>query len=620
MERAARVLDGAVIVIDAVSGVQAQTQTVWKQIRKQSVSAVAFVNKMDRSGASFRRTVASIRKKLSCNAVPIQMPIGAEDSFEGCIDLLMMRRITWVDPNQQQKQGAARTPVPATVEPLRKDADAEEYDAALRARHVMLEAIAEADEEFFEYFMSMDAEADGEWATSLPVILAALRRCCTRGDLVPTLCGAALRGKGVEPLLDSVLAFLPSPLDRPAVEVVKKNTGETRTFDASADDLCAMAFKVTHDAARGPLIFTRVYSGQLKPKQVLFNSSQGKKERVNQLLEVSGDDLDSMPFCGPGSVCCIVGLKHTTTGDTLVADGSILKNYVLSGLTVPPPVFSLSIEPELQSQQAELDEALRILCMEDPSLRVETNKESGQLLIHGIGELHLEIVCDRLQRQFGLQVTTGRSYVAYRESLDSSVSPIEESFTFDKTIGGKRMFAGIDFHVTVAGGTAEPVFSISKTTQKSLSAEEFNALNDALNDGLQRGPRGYPIVGLNVTVQSVMKDSDTSPGALRACAVSFLNHMLRSNSLLLLEPIMHLEVEAPERYVGDILSDLTVERRAHVGEVNAGVDVKHVIHAEVPLSTMLGYASKLRSMTQGEGTFSTEYSGHQAVDPSLALL
>ena len=612
VERSARVLDGSVIIVDAVSGVQAQTQTVWKQVQKQHIPSIAFVNKMDRDGASFQRTIASLRSKLGANAVPIQLPVGAEETFSGVIDLISMRQFDW-------GVGAgtgSRSPV---VQQL--SADGAHYESALAQRTQLLESIAELDEPFMEKYL----EATAEQPLSTGDVLDALRRVCLQGALVPVLSGASLRGKGVEPLLDSILAFLPSPLDNRPFRAVHKDSAAVKELSAQSPELCALAFKVTHDAARGPLVFARVFSGSINAKHSLFNASQGRKERINQLLQVSADDLATMPQCGPGEVCCIVGLKHTSTGDTLVTDGGPLSKYVLDGLTVPPPVFALAVEPERTSQQDELEEALRIMCTEDPSLKLDVNAESGQTMIRGIGELHLEIVIDRLKRQFNLEVTTGKAYVAYREGIEARRRSFERRFTYDRMLGPKRMYAVLTFDVRASGVIADPIVVIDKPVKTALTADEFIGLHDGLQAALARGPRGFPVVGIEVTVTAVEKDADTSVGSLRACAALFVNDLLTGNDRLLLEPVMSVEVELPERFVGDVLSDLTVQRRAQIKEITTGGAVdssnsKHVIFAQVPLAAMLGYATTLRSMTQGEGSFSAEYSTHLPVDPSIADL
>jgi elongation factor G len=584
-------------------------------VRKQGIPSVAFINKMDRDGASFDRTVLSIRNKLGANPVPIQMPLGGEETFSGIVDLISMRKFDW----GASSASTSRTPPAPAVSQLA--ADDPLYEEAIQRRTEMLESIAELDEAFMERYLEVAEEGPEALLSALQTreVLDAIRRSCLRSAMIPVLCGASLRGKGVEPLLDSVLAFLPSPLDCRPFRASHKDSGATKELTSKSPELCALAFKVTYDAARGPLVYVRVFSGTLSAKNALYNSSHEKRERINQLLAVSADDLCALEHCEPGEVCCLVGLKHTSTGDTLVADHSPLRQYVLEGLTVPPPVFSLAVEPERISQQADLEEALRIMATEDPSLKVEVSAESGQTLIRGIGELHLEIVIDRLKRQFNLEVSTGAAYVAYREALEEQPGTQTRSFTYDRTVAGKRLFAGLTFEVESTGAVADPVLAVNKELKGALAADEHLALVDALQSAFLRGPRGYPVVGVNVRVVAVERDSDTSAGALRACVSQFVHQLLSSENRVILEPVMAMEIELPEECVGDVLSDLTVQRRAQIREIETATDHKHTLHAVVPLATMLGYASVLRSMTKGEGSFSAEYATHIPVDMSLVL-
>lgn len=411
VERSARVLDGVILVIDSVSGVQAQTQTVWKQTRKQKIPAICFMNKMDRDGANFVRAVASVRQKLGANAVPIQIPVTRKDEFVGVVDLMTLTVIEWTGRSGSVSQYQKPTFRPLTT------GDAI-YEEAVAARQQMIEALAENDEVLMEQYLA----SNGDDVYSEHDLTLALRRTCLQGTVIPTICGASLRGRGVEPILDSIVSFLPSPLDRPpSVAVHRSDPTKKKLISPTSPDLCALAFKVVDDKERGALVFVRTYAGTLVAKQTLFNPTRGKRERINQLLSISADDFESIPELGAGNVACIVGLKDTVTGDTLVSDRGPLEDYVLDGLTVPEAVYSLAIEPEKSSQTAELERALKSLMMEDPSLRVDSDKESGQTMLRGLGELHLEIVCDKLLRQFRIEVATGKAYVAYRVSLFSLI-------------------------------------------------------------------------------------------------------------------------------------------------------------------------------------------------------
>lgn len=616
VERCARVLDGVVLIIDAVSGVQAQTRTVWKQTRRNDLPAILFVNKMDRLGSHYQRALDSVISKLYTNVVSIQLPVGEEDKFEGVIDLITLKKHTY------------EMHTDATI----SDLNEEELALALPAREAMLESLAECDESFMDSYLhwsendSLHNLQDEQLTQS---IVETLRELTLSGEVIPALCGASLRGKGVDAVLDAVQAYLPSPLDRPPVEAVRQmsdaNDNDSsadvpmQSIDVDSSEFCSLAFKIIHDPMRGPLVFVRTYAGLLKERQVLYNATQQKKERVNQILHVSADELDQTSSLGAGEVACLVGLKHTKTGDTLVTNRGKLMKYVLKGLHLPAQVFALSIEPERTSQQQELEDALEILCMEDPSLIFEIDAESGQNLLRGLGELHLEIVVDKLMRRFNIEVTTGDAYIAYRESLDfleGNEEAMTQTQVYDRTISLKRLYSQASLTLTPLSNPQEPAsLIISDQVKSSLSVEEMEALSDGLQAGLDRGPRGYPVLGLTVIVNEIGKDIDTTPGAIRANASSLLNKMLSGQNQALLEPLMRLELEVPSAYVGDVLSDLTVKRRAHILEIgmmeedndNHNPYLNNCIIAQVPLANMLGYATIIRSMTQGEGSFSMEF-------------
>ena len=598
VERSVRVLDGAVIIIDAVSGVQSQTRTVWKQARKQNIPAVAFVNKMDRTGASFERAVDSLKQKLNANVLPIQLEVGSEENFQGVIDLLTMTKIIWNNANTASRP---------KVEKLIMTDD--EFQKATNARRALIELVAELDDDFMQIYFDYAEKLDD---IKIEDIIKAIKRCCVKGVAVPALCGSSLKGKGVESLLDAIIAFLPSPLERPPAVAVNSLNGDKVEISANSDKCCALAFKVVHDQARGNMVYVRTYAGILHAKQVIQNSSRNIKERSNQLLRVSADDYTSVSSLGPGQVGCIIGLKHTFTGDTLVSDKGPLHSFTLEGLTVPRPVFSLSIEPEKTSQQADLENALNILKLEDPSLQVDIDKESGQTMLRGIGELHLEIVCDKLRRQFNIEVTTGKAYVNYRERINESFGSIESRYVYDRTIGGKRMFAALLLEIVPLGTCDDPEVVVLENVKKVMSAEDYSSLIDGIQSSFHKGKNGFPVVGLKAIVKEFDKDTDTTSGAIRACAALLLDKIYDGGGHELLEPIMTLEAEIPTQFVGDVLSDITIKRR---GQINEIVPNEHMnlISAKVPLEAMLGYATAIRSITQGEGTFSLEYLEHLPV-------
>jgi elongation factor G len=469
VERSARVLDGAVVVIDAVAGVQAQTMTVWKQIKRQSIPAVAFVNKMDRDGASFIKAEASLRERLGVTTVPIQLPIGEESEFSGVVDLIGMNRIVW------EPVAGGTTKQLMMIEPTvsKLTSDGEFYDAAVEARMVMLESVAELDAKFQDIYL----EAEDQLTIRETDIISALRRLCLLNAVVPMLCGSALKGKGVHSVLDSILGFLPSPEDRPPYEARNITSGEIKSMNSQSPHLCALAFKVVQDKARGRMVFIRIYSGTLNAKQMLLNTTQNGKERINQMLRVDANEYEVLNTAGPGSIVCLIGLKNTVTGDTLVDERGTLKNHKLHGLSIPRAVYSVAIEPEKSSDQTRLEEALAILQIEDPSLQVEVNSESGQTLLQGIGELHIEIVCDKLKRQHNLEVCQSRAYVAFRESI-ADADKKSYSHTYDRTIGGKRMFAGLTVQITT-GNLAEAgdcTFELDPLVRESLPHDDSEAL------------------------------------------------------------------------------------------------------------------------------------------------
>jgi elongation factor G len=612
VERASRVLDGVVVIVDAVSGVQSQTQTVWKQTRKQSIPAIAFINKMDRIGADFDRSLKSLKKKLSMNVVPIQLPIGNEDTFSGVIDLLTLNKVIWGIGSENMKNKTR--PSEPVITPL--EIDDPLYNEALGLRRNMIESLSEFDDEMMDQYL--EDTSDKLDSFDIKYLVASIRKNCVIGNIVPAMSGASLRGKGVEPLLDALISFLPSPLDRPpSVAINTLDKSKIKSLTPSSKELCALAFKVVYDASRGPLVYVRTYSGSLEVKQVLHNSTRNTKERVNQLLLVSADDLEQIDKIGPGNVACLVGLKNTVTGDTLVLDKGPIHSYVLDGLQIPKPVFSIAIEPEKSSQQKELEGILKILLLEDPSLCVDIGKESGQTLLRGLGELHLEIVCDRIRREFNIDVTTGKTYIAYRETMNVENGIIEKRFVYDRTMGTKRMFSAITIQATPTGDNSEPTIILDELMKHKLQKDENIALIEGIKESFTRGLKGFPVVGIDLKVIDVERDTDTTIGSVRACSSIIISNLLRDSNHVILEPIMLAEIDVPIKYVGDVLQDLTVKRRGLIKEVTVSPHY-HQISVHVPLSSMLGYATGIRSMTQGEGSFSMEYVEHKEVD--LALL
>lgn len=609
---ATRVLDGCVLLVDAVSGVQCQTKTVWRKIAGRQLPAVAFVNKMDRVGADLLKTVESIREQLDTNPVLLQLPLLDDDNFEGVIDLISKTVFKWPLTNAKS---SSLPPVP-TVEMLSTShSHYEQYEVM---RKQLLDSLTEVDDEFMELCL----EADFDSLTPKEIV-PAIRRATLQRKVLPVFCGAALKGKGIHALLDGVISFLPSPADLSPVVLEKQDTKEKREVNhQQTKELCALAFKVVHDTMKGLLVYTRVFSGTLHSKDSIYNTLNGKAERVHQVLSISGEDFAPLMDAGPGSVCCLIGLKNTKAGDTIVTEGSRLRAYSMQGMTIPKPVFSLAVEPESAAKQKDLEAALKILALEDPSLQVDIEEESGQLVLRGLGELHLEIVCDKLRRQHRVQVYTGKTYIGYRETLKAETEGLSIHAVYDRVIEGKRLFAQFDLAFKYVGGTGDATFSIDEKLKSSLTADEYSALVDSLRNSLTRGPKGYPVVGIDITVKSCgMDGAQSTPGAIRACISTNIAHTLASTQYQqLLEPIMMLEIEVPDKFVGDVVSELSAKRRAQELEIrNVGASNSIVI-AKVPLQAILGYATSLRSMTQGEGVFTAEYCNHTPVNMSDVAL
>ncbi|CAM9312653.1 unnamed protein product [Ectocarpus sp. 13 AM-2016] len=684
VERCARVLDGAVLVLDGVAGVQAQTETVWRTAQKHEIPAIAFVNKLDRQGADFKHVLGTLERRLGVLPLPLQarapMPVGTGTDFVGMVDLVTMTAVLYQAgaDGLGKMRASARDSVTFVTLPLdhANDIFPGTVKRANAARQELLWALADADEAFAELVLERDQRGGGGsddangGLYSLPEILSAVRRVCLSRAAVPVLCGSSLRGIGVEPLLDSVSTFLPSPLDRPRPTGVvrepasrsgggggkKRRRGEgagvraaggagaTGTeegavfeVDPLQDDLVAFVFKVTHDKQRGLLSFFRVYSGALEAKVSMYNATRGAEERPLQVLRVEADDLRMVDSVSSGDVAVAVGLPHAATGDTLVGLRGGLRGLQLDGVAVPPPVFSLAVEAESSSQQASFEAALAHMVREDPSLVVEVDEESGQTVLKGIGELHLEVACDRLRREFGVQVQTGQAYVAYREGILEETEIDED---YERTFGGKTIAAGLTIRVTPTDDlSSAPEVQVSPEVEAGLVKDEMDALLGGLNDALRRGPAGgYPMTGLTLRVLAARKFGDraTTPGAVRFAAASAVARAARKAGGGLLEPMMEAEVSVPEAHVGAVLQDLTANRRAEVRSVDGpelvaaaaaaaagrgdgggggrGVGVRHEVRVRVPLRELLGYATTLRSLSAGEASFTMELGGYARMD------
>ena len=589
VERSMRVLDGACMVYCAVGGVQPQSETVWRQANKYHVPRLAFVNKMDRTGANFFKVYDQMRVRLKANPVPIVIPIGAEDSFEGVVDLLKMRSIIWDEASQGMK--FTYGDIPAELQ-----ADAEKW------RENMIEAAAEANEDLMNKYLENGELSEEE-------IVQGLRMRTIACEIQPMLCGTAFKNKGVQRMLDAVIQFLPSPVDIPPVKGVDLDDKEvTRQADDNAP-FSALAFKIMTDPYVGQLTFLRVYSGVLVSGETVLNSVKNKKERIGRLLQMHANERKEIKEAEAGDIAAAVGLKEVTSGDTLC---DIANPIILERMEFPEPVISQAVEPKTKADQEKMGIALNRLAQEDPSFRVRTDEESGQTIISGMGELHLEILVDRMRREFGVEATVGKPQVAYRETIRSTVENAE--FKFVKQSGGRGQYG----HVVLKLEPQEPGkgFEFVDAIKGGVVPREYiPAVQKGVEDTLKAGVlAGYPVVDVKVTLHfGSYHEVDSNENAFKmAASMAFKEGMRRANPVLL-EPIMAVEVEMPEEKMGDVMGDLSSRRGVIQGMDDIAGGGK-AIRAEVPLAEMFGYATTLRSLTQGRATYTMEFK-HYAEAP-----
>jgi elongation factor G len=582
VERSLRVLDGACAVFCAVGGVEPQSETVWRQANKYKVPRVAFVNKMDRAGADFLRVLGQLRSRLGANAIPLQLPIGAEEHFKGVIDLVRMQAIYWSDSTQGMKYEAK--PIPEAMQ-----------EACAEWRETLVEAAAEATEELMGKYLNEGSLTEEEIRFGI--------RCRTlKVELVPVLCGSAFKNKGVQAMLDAVLYYLPSPADVPAMSCIDCDTDkETVRVAGDKEPFSALAFKIMNDPYVGSLTFIRVYSGEIASGAGVFNSSKDKKERIGRILQMHANSREEIKEIRTGDIAAVVGLKYTTTGDTLCDTN---KAVLLEKMDFPEPVISVAIEPKTKADQEKMGLALGRLTKEDPSFRVRTDEESGQTVIAGMGELHLEIIVDRMKREFSVDATVGKPQVAYRETIRKTV---EQEGKFIRQSGGRGQYG----HVWLRLEPMEPgsgfVFG-NELSGGVVPKEYVPAVQKGIEEQMQNGViAGYPVVDLKVTIfDGSYHDVDSSEMAFKiAGSMGFKAGALKASPVLL-EPIMKVEVVTPEEYMGDVIGDLN-RRRGILQGMEDGPAGK-VIAAELPLSEMFGYATDLRSATQGRATYSMEFS------------
>ncbi len=591
VERSMRVLDGACMVYCAVGGVQPQSETVWRQANKYGVPRLAFVNKMDRTGANFFKVYDQMKSRLKANVVPIQVPIGAEEKFEGVVDLVKMKAIYWDESSQGMRFD--ERPIPADLQ-----AECDTW------REKMVEAAAEASEDLMNKYLE-----EGELSTE--EIKAGLRTRTIAGEIMPMLCGSAFKNKGVQAMLDAVIDYLPSPKDIPAVKG-ELESGEVAERHAVDDEpFSALAFKIMTDPFVGQLIFFRVYSGVLNSGDTIYNPIKGKKERIGRILQMHANQRSEIKEVRAGDIAAAVGLKEATTGDTL---SDLQKVIVLERMVFPEPVIHVAVEPKTKADQEKMGMALNRLAQEDPSFRVRTDEESGQTIISGMGELHLEIIVDRMKREFGVEANVGAPQVAYREAIRKAV---EVEGKFVKQSGGKGQYGHVwlKLEPNEAGKGYEFVDAIKGGT---VPREFIPAVDKGLTETLPNGVlAGFPVVDVKVTLfDGSYHDVDSNENAFKMAASIAFKDGMRKASPVLLEPMMAVEVETPEDYMGDVMGDLS-SRRGMIQGMDDNASGK-VIKAEVPLAEMFGYSTVLRSMSQGRATYSMEFKHYAEAPKNVA--
>jgi len=593
VQRSLRVLDGGVVVFDAVQGVEPQSETVWRQADRYGVPRICFVNKMDRVGASYERTIETIKDRLGANPIQMQLPIGFEASFRGVVDLLEQKAIVWEDDLGKE---------PKTIEiPADLKGEAE------LARAQMVERIAELDDELTVKYL------EGE-EISVDELKAALRKAVIENRATPVFCGSSLKNKGVQILLDAVIDYLPSPLDIPAVKGTDPDNPDTIIELPARDDapLSALVFKIVTDPYVGRLAYFRVYSGVVTQGQMVLNSTKGKRERIGRLIRMHADHREDVTEIRAGDIGAVLGFKETFTGDTLCDT----KKIVLESITFPEPVISIAIEPKSTADQDKMNEALRKLSEEDPTFRVRTDENTGQTIISGMGELHLDILVDRMMREFRVQANVGAPRVAYRESITRAVP--EVNYRYAKQSGGRGMYG----HVVISLEPAERGSGIQfedKITGGAIPREFIPAVEKGIREAAESGVlAGYPVTDVKVTLfDGSFHEVDSNEMAFKMAASMAFKEGVQKGAPVLLEPIMKVEVVVPEEYLGDVIGQLNSRRGSILGmEVRPGN--AQAVRAMVPLGEMFGYATQLRSATQGRGVFSMEFDHYAPVSQSVA--
>ena len=591
VERSLRVLDGAVAVFSAVDGVQPQSETVWRQADKYEVPRMAFLNKMDRVGADFNMCVNDIKEKLGGNGVPIQLPIGAEDSFEGIIDLITMKEYLFKDDTMGASYDIA-------------DVRAELLEEAQAAREHMLESVVETDDELMEKYFGGEEITEEE-------IKKAIRIATISGVIVPVLCGTAFKNKGIQPLLDAVVAYMPSPLDVGSVKGIDPKTEAPMERQPSDDEaFSALAFKILTDPFVGRLSFFRVYSGVLNKGSYVLNSTKGKKERMGRLLQMHANKREELDVVYSGDIAAAVGLKETTTGDTLCDEN---KPIILEKMEFPDTVIQIAVEPKTKADQEKMGTALAKLAEEDPTFNVTSNQETGQTLISGMGELHLEIIVDRMKREFKVEANVGKPQVAYRETINGAAD-VEEKYA--KQSGGRGQYGHVK--IKVEANPDKGYEFINQITGGAIPREYIPAVDKGIQEALEAGVvAGYPVQDVKVTLyDGSYHEVDSSEMAFKIAGSMAIKKAMRAANPILLEPIFKVEVTTPEEYMGDVIGDLN-SRRGQVSGMTERNNAK-IINAQVPLAQMFGYATDLRSKTQGRASYSMEFEKYVQVPNNIA--
>jgi len=593
VERSLRVLDGACAVFCAVGGVEPQSETVWRQADKYAVPRIAFVNKMDRMGASFLRVVEQVKDRLGANPVAMQLNIGEEENFKGVVDLVKMQAIYW----KQENMG---------IEFIEEAIPAELQDECEALREALVEAAAEANEELMDKYLETGELSKEE-------IKQGIRSRTLANEITPMFCGSAFKNKGVQAVLDAVIEYMPSPLDVPSINGVLDDAEHTPTERHSSDDepFSALAFKIATDPFVGSLAFFRVYSGVLKSGDQVFNPIKGKKERIGRILQMHANSREEIKEVRAGDIAAAVGLKDVTTGETLCDPDNVV---ILEKMDFPEPVISVAVEPRTKADQEKMGIALQKLAQEDPSFKVHTDEESGQTIISGMGELHLEIIVDRMQREFHVEANVGAPQVAYRETIRSMV---KQEGKFVRQSGGKGQYGHV--YLKIEPNTEGEGYEFNNEIVGGVVPREYiPAVDKGVQQAMQSGVlAGYPVVDIKVTLyDGSYHDVDSSETAFKVAASMGLKEGLANAKPVLLEPMMKVEVVTPEEYMGDVIGDLNRRRGIPQG-MDDGASGKQ-IKAEVPLSEMFGYATDLRGATQGRATYSMEFSHYSEVPASIA--